>query len=321
MLKKLSASYTFALIGLVVVLGSCKKEYESIQDTDDAKINQYMVTNNLKLTKDPTGFYFGVTEPAATDPVFPIFKSGDSVFYHVNLKSVGSGALYYADAAQGNYGNFVGYTNSLPIYTATASTGIVIEAIRTSLLNVKPGGTLRLLLPSYLGFGKNGSTSLNVPSNDVLDLTITTLPYKSQTDVDKKLISDFIAAKGITNVVDGPAGIKYVVVNPGTGDDITINDGTTVTANYTLRLLDGTVIQSTTDGSFAPLVSGTILAWQKILPLMKKKGTKLRLITPSGQAYGNAGSSTTNSTTGISILTIPKNAVLDFDIELANITN
>jgi FKBP-type peptidyl-prolyl cis-trans isomerase FkpA len=45
MLKKIT-SYTFLLVGLIL-LNSCKKEYESIQSIDDTKIKDYISSNNI----------------------------------------------------------------------------------------------------------------------------------------------------------------------------------------------------------------------------------------------------------------------------------
>ena len=58
MLKKITTSYTLALIGLIVFLGSCKKDYESIETGDDVKIQAYIQKNNLTATKDSFGFYY-----------------------------------------------------------------------------------------------------------------------------------------------------------------------------------------------------------------------------------------------------------------------
>lgn len=311
MLKKIPASYIVAITGILFLFTSCKKEYESIENTDDAQIQQFMTSNQLKMVKDSTGYYYQVTNQGTGD----FYKNTDSVLYHVSLKSMLTGTLYYADATQGNYGTLVGYSNSVSIYTSTVSTGIALEGIRKSMPKVKPGGTLRLLIPSYLAFGKNGSSTLNVPSNDILDVTVTTFPYKKQSELDEELIKGFITSKGITGAVRDPSGIYYVISDPGTGTDV-VNLGTTITAKYTGRYLTGATFDSSTDGTFTSTLLSVIPAWQKIVPLIHKGG-KVRLITPSRFAYGVAGS--TSSTTGL--LVIPRNAVLDFDIEITNIEN
>jgi archaellum component FlaF (FlaF/FlaG flagellin family) len=78
MIKKLS-SYTFALLGLILLFSACKKEYESIQNTDDAKLQQYISSNHLQVTKDSTGFYYQTITPG----IGYNFTDKDSVLYNV----------------------------------------------------------------------------------------------------------------------------------------------------------------------------------------------------------------------------------------------
>jgi FKBP-type peptidyl-prolyl cis-trans isomerase FkpA len=299
MLKKITTSYTLALIGLIVFLGSCTKEYESIETTDDVKIQQFIKANNLQnVVKDSAGFYYQVVSQGTGEN----FKNTDSVLYHANLKSLVSGTTYYTDPANGNFGTLVGYSNNF--------NGTNIPAIRTSILALKPGGTVRILLPSYLAFGRNGFSTINIPSNELIDLTISTAPEKTQAALDDRLIREFIAAKGIAGMTKGPGGIYYVINAPGDPAS-PINAGSTVTAIYTGRYLDGTVFDSSkaADSTSFNLSGAVIPAWKKALPLVSKGG-KLRILVPSIEGYGVAGNSP-----------IPPNAVLDFDIEVTGVKN
>jgi len=297
MLKKLTASYTLALIGLIIFLGSCTKEYDTIETTDDAKIQQYIRANNLDVVKDSTGFYYQVVAQGTGEN----FKNTDSVLYHTTLKSLLSGTTYYTDPANGNFGTLVGYANNF--------NGTNIPAIRTSILALKPGGTVRILLPSYMAFGKNGFSTINIPSNEVIDLTITTLPEKTQAALDDRLIRDFITAKGIAGMTKGPGGIYYVINAPGVAGS-PINRESTVTTIYTGRFLDGTTFDSSTAADSTSLsLTQVIPAWKKTIPLVNKGG-KLRILAPSVESYGPGGRDK-----------IPANAVLDFDIEITNVKN
>ncbi|MEJ7779509.1 MAG: FKBP-type peptidyl-prolyl cis-trans isomerase [Daejeonella sp.] len=81
-----------------------------------------------------------------------------------------------------------------------------------------------------------------------------------------------------------------------------------MSARYTGRLLSGVEF----DKSAQPVafkLGGVILGWQKGVPLIQKGGT-IRLFIPSGLGYGAGGQGP-----------IPPNAVLDFDIELVDVTN
>ena len=297
MLKKLTASYTLALIGLIIFLGSCTREYDTIETTDDAKIQQYIRANNLDVVKDSTGFYYQVVTQGTGEN----FKNTDSVLYHTTLKSLLSGTTYYTDPANGNFGTLVGYANNF--------NGTNIPAIRTSILALKPGGTVRILLPSYLAFGKNGFSTINIPSNEVIDLTISTVPEKTQAALDDRLIRDFITAKGIAGMTKGPGGVYYVINAPGAAGS-PINRESTITAIYTGRFLDGTTFDSSTAADSTSLsLTQVIPAWKKTIPLVNKGG-KLRILVPSVEGYGPGGRDK-----------IPANAILDFDIEVTAVKN
>jgi FKBP-type peptidyl-prolyl cis-trans isomerase FkpA len=296
MLKKLSG-YTLAFIGLTVLFSSCKKDYESIQSVDAKKITDYIAKNNLTtMVEDPnkTGYYYQILTPGTGDT----FTNPDSVLYNGEVKGLENGNVYLTTNVNGNLGTFVGYTNTL--------NGATIPAIRDVILKLRPGGTARIILPSYLAFGKNGSG--DIPSNENIDLYITTYPEKIQTVRDENLIKAFVAKSGLTMVRDA-SGVYYAISAVGTGTEV-ISSTSTITAKYTGRYLDGTEFDSSTDGTFSGVLSGLIAGWGKILPGKLISGGKVRIIIPSALGYGTAGSGS-----------LPGNACLDFDIEITNVTN
>lgn len=317
MRKKLTL-YTLALLGIVVLFNACKKEYETIQATDEAKIEAFAKQSNLTFTKDPqgTGFRYSITNAGTGD----LYKNTDSVLYDIKVTAL-NGAQYIQSPVNGNLASYVGYTNSFYylnslIYNSTSAnarllTGLDIPAIRSVLLKLAPGGTATVVLPSYLAFKKNGTKT--IPANEVVLLNITTYPKRKQWELDDSKISAFLAAKGITNAIKDPSRVYYQVLTQGTGTE-TIDRYSTLVVKYTGRLLDGTVFDSST--SFTTTTGSVILGWGKILPKFTA-GTKLRLFIPSDLAYSTAGS--INQTTGDAV--IPANAVLDFDIEIVSVTN
>jgi len=299
-------TYTFALLSLIILFTSCKKEYESAASIDDATITTYLQNNNLtsSFTKDPSGFYYQVVAQGTGTT----FLNTDSVLYGVTIKSLTNGTVYDQSPVNYNLGKFVGNTDTL--YAATTqSFAVVIPAIRTAMLNLKPGGSARIILPSSLAFGRNGLNA--VPAGEVIDLIVTTLPYTRQSDLDDYRIRTFLTEKGLTATKD-PSGVYYNISAPGTGTAV-INGGSTLVANYTGRTLDGTVFDSSTDGTASFVLKGdggsTIVGWQKVIPKLKAGG-KMRMLVPSGLAYGPAGSTGING-----------NAILDFDVEIVSVTN
>ena len=300
MLKKLS-SYTFALLGVILLFNSCTKEYESIQSVDETKILNYIKANNLTgYTKDATGYYYKITSPGTG----ALLKNTDSVLYAYDLKNI-SGNVYSETAVNTNEGTFTGYVTPVPY--------------RDILTKMSRGGKFTVILPSYLAFGKNGNG--NIPSNEVILSDVSVYAQPTQAALDKARIQAYLTSKGITNAVEGPGGVYYVVVTPTTPGTVdkpiqVINFGSSVTTKYTGRLLDGTVFDSSTDGTAVLTLGGTIRGWGKVLPLFST-GAKLRLFIPSGLAYGTKGS--VSQTTGVTV--IPANSILDFDIEITAVTN
>jgi len=286
MLKKLT-KYSFALLGILVLLNSCKKDYESIESIDDAKIQAYIKKNNLTMTKDPSGFYYQVLTAGTGAPL----ANKDSIFYTLSIKSL-DGTSYYNTPAYGNEGTYVGY--SFP------------SSYRVALLGVNRGSTVRVILPSYLAYGKNGNS--NVPSNEVIVSDLTTYAETKQWEIDDKKIIAFLAAKNLT-AVKNPNRVYYKVNQLGTGE--TVDLASTVTIKYTGRLLNGTVFDQTTgDQTFATTIvgGGLIKGWEALLGM--QKGAKVRIFIPSDLGYGTTGN------TGI-----PANSILDFDIEIVDVTN
>jgi FKBP-type peptidyl-prolyl cis-trans isomerase FkpA len=303
MLKKIT-SYTLVLLGLTIVLSACKKEYESAENIDSAKIEDYLNKNKIAATKDPdgTGYYYQIVSAGTGD----VYKDTDSVLYTISVKSLATGKVYYETPATDNLGTFVGYSTQL--------LGLNIKAIQSSLHLLKPGGVARILLPSYLGFGKNGSEVLDVPSNEILDITVSTLADRNQVLLDDRRIREFIASKGLTATKDPLTGVYYIVTQPGSGTGY-IDMASTLTLNFTGRFFEGTSFDSSTDGTFVTDLTGVIPGWDILTKFTK--GTKVRLLVPSSQGYGSAGRR--NPVTNAII--IPGNANLDFDIEIAEVVN
>lgn len=107
-----------------------------------------------------------------------------------------------------------------------------------------------------------------------------------------------------------PSGLRYKVLVPGTGAQPKV--GQTVTAEYTGKLLDGTVFD-TSDGQptpfqFAVGVGKVIKGWDEAL-LDMKKGEQRLLIIPPELAYGSKGAGAA----------IPPDSWLIFEVKLVGI--
>jgi FKBP-type peptidyl-prolyl cis-trans isomerase len=110
------------------------------------------------------------------------------------------------------------------------------------------------------------------------------------------------------NVVELRDGLRYEIQAPGAGDPPKPTD--TVKVNYTGRLLDGTVFDSS-ERQGKPVefpLNKVIAGWTEGLQKISKGG-KMKLYIPPQLAYGDEGRPG-----------IPPGATLIFDIELVDIT-
>jgi len=122
-----------------------------------------------------------------------------------------------------------------------------------------------------------------------------------QAAVDDAKIQAFIQANGYTMTKD-PSGLYYEVIKPGTGNYPIATS--TVKIGYTASYLNGQVFTSVASASYTlsdpSLIQGFPIGLQLI-----NTGGRIRIIFPSGLAYGPAGNGS-----------IPANAVLVYVIDM-----
>jgi FKBP-type peptidyl-prolyl cis-trans isomerase FkpA len=138
--------------------------------------------------------------------------------------------------------------------------------------------------------------------------------YKAQAAIDDKIISEYIIANGLSGKAlkaKDTSGVYYIVLEPGQGNDL-FTSSTQVTVGDTGRLLTtGAVFYQTNEYHPSYVLGQMILGWQLGLPEIKNGGL-VRLLIPSRYAYGPYPQGDYN---------LPKNAILDFNIRIYNITN
>lgn len=138
--------------------------------------------------------------------------------------------------------------------------------------------------------------------------TETTVDYAAADDV---AIQKYLASNSITTAQKQPSGLYFVPVTTNASAPLaTVNQ--VVSILYTARLLDGTVIDATSQRDDTPVsfvfgVNRVLAGLEEGISLMHK-GDKAVLLIPSGLAYGASSSST-----------IPANSVVRFDIELTDL--
>jgi FKBP-type peptidyl-prolyl cis-trans isomerase FkpA len=277
------------LMIVAVLFSACEKETRTLKEIEDEIIKTYISKNNLTgFIKDTSGFYYQiVTQGTGIDVKYSTFISFSQKTTSINTNVSYENSIYIPIS------NYAGYISPI--------------AWRESVIKAKKGAVVRIITPSYLAFGKNGF-STTIPGNAILDTKITIANDTDRPAYEDALIRDFLTANNITAQKD-PSGLYYQILSPGTG--LTPLTTSTVKVGYTGRLLTGFVFdQATTASPLSIPLTSVIQGWQTGVPLIKQGG-KIRLFIPSRFGYGTSGSGGS----------IPGNSILDFDIELIEVTN
>lgn len=283
--------YTFPVFLALAIFASCQKEYDTIDVIDDRAVQEYIQQNKLNVKEyQGTGIYFEVVSPGTG----PEVDYSDMVPAIITTRSLDGKYLSLDTFSVSNrYYNYLGYFNP--------------EAIRLGVKEVlkKSNGTIRMIIPSRLAFGRNGSG--NIPGNASIDMTVRILDASKMAEYEDFTIKKYLQANSLTGFTKSNTGLHYKIIQPGTGSPITVDS--TIVANYTGKLLSGVVFDKASAGSEATFgLKSLIKGWQEAIPLIKQGGT-IRLIVPSSLAYGLQGSSSS----------IPAFSALDFEINVTDV--
>lgn len=181
------------------------------------------------------------------------------------------------------------------------------EGLQYCLSSMMAGTSATLYIPSYLGFGQTGTSS--VPPNSILIYEVYISDVTKTSTEQSQFTSDTVALRSHINdnMIDATlheSGVWYSIEEQGTGGNPHVYS--IVSIDYKLTLLsNGTVIDQGTD--FQTSVFGVIDGLKVGLPLLNEGG-KATFYIPSGLGYGKDGASS-----------IPANSNLVFEITLKSV--
>ena len=192
---------------------------------------------------------------------------------------------------------------------------------------LKKGGKATLIVPQQIAYGAESKGQM-IPaySTIIYDVELLSMRSKEEYEKERKAIQEQQKAREEANKVSEKAlrdqylldngitveptasGLYYIETEAGTGKKAVA--GTTVSVDYTGRLLDGTVFDSSEGrGPYTFRLGGgqVIRGWDEAIALMSEGG-KATLIIPSELAYGSRDSGT-----------IPPYSTRVFDVELVSV--
>lgn len=299
---------------------SCRKTgtEPNIKQYDDSQIQSYIKSNGITgmqkdtVGNDTSGIYYKIIQPGSGAAL----TYSDKVSFVFTLHSF-DGKYSSTDTITNQYLGYVGHItgSGLPVGLEIA----IINDLKYS------GGSMRILIPSYLAYGVNGygtgsinNAGTHIAGNQCLDYYVHIIDKQPDTvaqyNYDEQVIKNYLAANNLTSEYTPDSGAYYRIVTQGNGTD-PITNNTTMEASYTERLLNGTVLGSI-NPSTAPGVDSTSFQIPDLIPgvsrMLKKhavKGDLISIIVPSGQAYGLTSPSGT-----------PANACLRYEFTIISVS-
>ena len=312
-------TFTLLLLSVIGLVSCRKKNIElNIRQYDDQQIQNYIASHGLtKMVKDlsggdTTGMYYQILTPG--NPSQPLADT-DKISAVFTLSSF-DGLYTSADTIENHFCDYIGHI----------ATGGLPAGLRIALLNDLKynGGSMRVLIPSRMAYGINGTGSgskenanSHIAGNQCLDYYVHLI--NDEPAYDDQVIQNYIKSQSLTGYIktqsSTPGGqyYYYKISKVGTGTDI-INQNSIIEALYTGLLLDNVAFDDGNTGvdSVSLQIPNLIQGVQDGLS-HGTTGDWMSFIIPSGLAYGQ------NSSSGL--VTVQPNSCLRFNFQILSITN
>lgn len=302
----------FTFLAGAAILTSCNRDkvYPDIKQYDSEQIQNYINANGLKSAMqrdttggDTSGIYYQIIDQG----------HGKTLEYSDRLNMV-----YTIRTFDGKYvatdtivNHFSGYLGQF------ASSGLpkgLQSAIYNNLKN--KGGSMRVLIPSRLAYGVNGTGSGSVENNSriagnqCLDYWVRIID--NQRGYDSVAIQNFATHNSIdlSEYTRSSSGLYYKISGSDTG--ATPTKLSYISMSYSLYNLNNTLItQSTYSNTYDSVIKGV----QESL-LLAKNGQEVSLLIPTRLGYGDPAQL---STAGVVV--IPAFSCLKYNYTLTGVTN
>jgi len=315
----------FLFFTLIYSLVSCDKLEESRYTDEIAKLEAWILVNNIQAELKPSGLYF--IENQVGTGITP--EVGDYIIYSYVEKTLEGYVFRSCIQDTAELWDFYSVTTHyVPafILNQTPKTYQFPIGLPEAFSYMKEGGKATVIFQSNLAYGKSGLSSatnsnVSIGSYTTIIADIELIKVIKDPEVyEQGLIQDSVDQyhPGFEPTTDG---IYFINLKTGTGSSVA--DDSTVYVKYTGMYLDGFVFDSNVDSvidarglstpsdtslSFVVGSSATVIkGFNYAVKLMQENG-KAKVIIPSINAYGVYGSSN-----------IPPYTPLIFEIELEKV--
>ncbi|TAE25845.1 MAG: hypothetical protein EAZ91_18695 [Cytophagales bacterium] len=306
----------FSLVLLAAAgLQSCIKSSDVVDsgsaalDNDNA-IKQYVSQNSgtaanpISFSATGSGLYYALVK---SNPTAKKSVTGEEVTFAYTIYNLNNQAL---DSSK---------TASLPFFVAGFNS--LLPGLQEGMSLMREGEKARFLIPSYLAYGSQAQTAINLPANSPVRFDIEMIKSRNE----EQQVADYVTSPALitslslttapTNIIRSTSGLRVIktLTNP-TG--ATITSGQSVTLNYTGQTLRATApFDKNTNGTFSfTLGRNELIAGFEEGVLQLRVGEKATLVFPSSIGYGTKG---VQNSSGVYV--IMPYAPLRFDIEVLSV--
>jgi len=232
-------------------------------------------------------------------------KTGDVVQIHYRL-AIKDGKILASTQEKGNP----------PVFVKVGS-GTYIKALDETLLLMKAGTRVNVIIPPSMGFGKNAVDN-EIPANSTLMMELLLIdPNQKKPDnvnANNNNTNNNTQSKPVefdeNKAIKSATGLKTIITKDGAGNKP--NTGDSVYVHYRGTLENGTEFDSSYRRNqpfgFKLGVGQVIKGWDEGIAMLNE-GAKAILKIPADLAYGNRA-----------VGTIPANSTLIFEVELVKIS-
>jgi FKBP-type peptidyl-prolyl cis-trans isomerase FkpA len=304
-------TFTFLLLAIIALVSCRKDKYDpTINQYDDDQIKAYLSANGITgMTRDTSGMYYKIIEPGVKDSVMQYSSNISMVFSVVSV----DGKFLSTDTIANHYDGFLGH-----LVGTTYPLGLNVPGLQTAIhdILIHKGASMRIIIPSHLAYGVDGTgsgsssvTSGRIAGNQCLDYYVHTI--SDQWAYDQASIKKYATENNQTinaKLLPDAAGYWYSISIPGTGT-IPITYNTTFDATYTIRLLNGTIVdQYNVAGGTSFEIPNIIQGAQLGLQKYATAGSLMKFVIPSHLAYGKIVSTA-----------IPPNSVVTYEVQVISV--
>lgn len=266
-------------------------EFADLLRQDTIAINSYVKKNKLTPRVDVNGIRFVITRLGTGVPP----RAYDEVEINYEGRFLND-EIFDSGNVNGQVGGFV-------------------SGFSTALQYLPVGTSALLIIPSVYAYGASGNPAGNIPPNAplifdmALNKIVRTAGQNPLLVSDTTTIRNFLDAKGITGTIKDPSGMRYKIINEGSGIAPDLFDR--VKINYSIKLLSTEQIVASGSSQKSVTFDAWVVNYLPAVQIMLKKlkpGGRAILYVPSELGYGPTP-----------FPFIPGNSNLIYDLELVQV--